>query len=34
MHIDRGYEALEAKLTTLGADIRRLTGSIALIPTV
>jgi UDP-N-acetylglucosamine 1-carboxyvinyltransferase len=35
MHIDRGYEALEAKLTTLGADIRRLTGEHSpLIPTV
>ena len=35
MHIDRGYEALESKLTTLGADIRRLTGEHSpLIPTV
>jgi UDP-N-acetylglucosamine 1-carboxyvinyltransferase len=25
MHIDRGYERLDEKLTTLGADIRRLT---------
>jgi UDP-N-acetylglucosamine 1-carboxyvinyltransferase len=35
MHIDRGYETLESKLTTLGADIRRLTDEQApLIPTV
>jgi UDP-N-acetylglucosamine 1-carboxyvinyltransferase len=25
-HIDRGYEAIEAKLQTLGADIRRVSG--------
>jgi UDP-N-acetylglucosamine 1-carboxyvinyltransferase len=23
-HLDRGYEAIEAKLTALGADIRRV----------
>ena len=35
VHIDRGYEALESKLTTLGADVRRLTGEHSpLIPTV
>jgi UDP-N-acetylglucosamine 1-carboxyvinyltransferase len=33
-HIDRGYEALESKLTTLGAEIRRLTDERSpLIPT-
>ncbi len=34
VHIDRGYEALESKLTMLGADIRRLTDEHSpLIPT-
>ncbi len=26
-HLDRGYEGLEAKLTALGADVRREAGS-------
>jgi UDP-N-acetylglucosamine 1-carboxyvinyltransferase len=25
-HIDRGYEAIEEKLSALGADIRRIPG--------
>jgi UDP-N-acetylglucosamine 1-carboxyvinyltransferase len=25
-HIDRGYERIEQKLTTVGADIRRVSG--------